>query len=77
MTEQTPTPESPVVPARVRTVVYYSALGVAFAGLVVTGVADSVLEPVVTDQINGVIDGVNRAFLFLTGALGVAYRPTR
>lgn len=77
MTEQTPTPEPPVVPARVRTVVYYSALGVAFAGLVVTGVADSVLEPVVTDQINGVIDGVNRAFLFLTGALGVAYRPTR
>lgn len=76
MTEHTTTPAAPAVPERVRTTVYFTALGVAFAGLVVTGVVDQVWSTA-SDQINGVIDSVNRAFLFLTGALGVAYRPTR
>ena len=76
MTEPTPTPETPAIPARVRTVAYFTALGVAFAGLIVSGVVDQVWVDA-SDQVNGVIDGVNRAFLFLTGALGVAYRPTR
>lgn len=76
MTEPTTTPSAPAVPERVRTVVYFTALGVAFAGLVATGVVDQVWSTA-SDPVNGIIDGVNRAFLFLTGALGVAYRPTR
>lgn len=76
--DTTTNPETPpAVPARLRTVVYFVALTFGVVGLVVSGAARIYLEEGDASNINDLVSVVNNAFLFLTGALGVAYRPTR
>lgn len=69
--------DSPKVPPQVRTVVYFTALIVAFLGILVTGYVEIFQPAELADQVNEFVGVVNRALLFLAGALGVAYRPTR
>ncbi len=65
---------SPSVPPRVRTAVYFLALAVSAAVLLVTGMA-AIWTPEHAERIaasGGVITGV---VAFVTAGLGVAYRP--
>lgn len=69
-----PAPE--IVPATLRSAVYWSALTVAALAFLAAGQAD-VWAPQYADQIAESWDRLDDWFLFITGALGVAYRPTR
>jgi hypothetical protein len=76
MSDQTPTPETPVVPPRVRTIVYFVGLAFVFVGILATEISDD-LFPAAQAQVEGIVSGIDKALLFLAGTLGVAYRPTR
>lgn len=75
-TDPTSTPDAPSVPASFRTFVYFLALGVGFVGLLATGLV-AIYWPAQAESTAQAVTVVNGALLFLTGALGVAYRPTR
>lgn len=77
MSETTPTPDVPAVPARVRTIAYFLLLGAAALVLLAQGLAPIWFDDPVAGQIvqsAGVLSGV---FGLIGGGLGVAYRPTR
>jgi hypothetical protein len=69
-----PAPE--LVPDTLRSGVYWSALTVAALAFLIAGQAD-VWAPQYADRIAESWDQLDNWFLFITGALGVAYRPTR
>ena len=68
-------PETPRVPAAVRTVVYAVGLGVGTLAILSTGVA-AVVAPDYAQAVLAITGAVTSATSFLAGALGVAYRPT-
>ena len=79
MTHAAPTtdPDTPAIPARVRTTAYFVLLGASALILLVTGLAPIWLtDPSATQVIatSGVISGVLGV---IAGGLGVTYRPTR
>jgi hypothetical protein len=72
--ELEPTPD--VVPAGLRTAVYWTALALAALGLLAVGQVD-VWAPQYADRLAESWDRIDDWLLFVTGAVGVAYRPTR
>lgn len=65
----------PAIPDMVRTVIYSSALAWGFIATFLVGAA-AVLWPAEAKEVLAVVGAVSSAFAFLTGATGVAYRPT-
>lgn len=66
----------PAVPDAVRTVVYVVGLAVG-ALAILAGQVGPVWWPEASEQIDATVQGVTKTVLFIAGALGVAYRPTR
>jgi hypothetical protein len=69
-------PAPDVVPPKLRDAVYWTALAVAALGLLAVGQVE-VWAPQYADRITESWDRIDNWVLFVTGALGVAYRPTR
>ena len=69
-------PASELVPKKLRTAVYFTALAVAALGILAVGQVD-VWAPQYSARIDESWDRIDDWLLFVTGALGVAYRPTR
>lgn len=67
---------TPSIPPRVRTIVYVTGLAFVFVGIVASETVE-VIAPQLDATVNGLVNGIDKGLLFLTGALGVAYRPTR
>lgn len=69
-------PAPDLVPKKLRTVVYFTALAVAALAFLVADQA-AVWAPQYADQLAESWDRLDNWLLFITAALGVAYRPTR
>lgn len=69
-------PTADVVPAKLRTAVYWTALAVAAVALLAVGQVE-VWAPQYADRIDESWDRLDDWLLFVTAAFGVAYRPTR
>lgn len=69
-------PAPDVVPAGLRTAVYWTALAVAALAILAVGQVD-VWAPQYSERLAESWDRIDDWLLFVTGALGVAYRPTR
>ena len=77
MTEQTPAPDSPAVPERVRTVAYFLLLGASVLVLLAQGLGEIWLEADVATKVTASAGVVSAVLGVIAGGLGVAYRPTR
>lgn len=79
MTEQTPapTPVSPAVPERVRTVAYFLLLGASVLVLLAQGLGEIWLAADVATKVTASAGVVSAVLGVIAGGLGVAYRPTR
>ena len=72
--EVVPVPD--LVPAGLRSAVYWTALAVAALAILAVGQVD-VWAPQYSGRLAESWDRIDDWLLFVTGALGVAYRPTR
>lgn len=71
------TPDTPAVPARVRTVAYYLLLALSAVVLLATGLAPIWLDDPQATQVVATAGVVTSVAGLIAGGLGVAYRPTR
>lgn len=69
-------PAPDLVPVKLRSAVYWTALAVAALAILAVGQVD-VWAPQYSDRLAESWDRIDDWLLFVTGALGVAYRPTR
>ena len=69
-------PPTPTVSPRVRTAVYFVALGVAVVTFFLTGIWGA-FDPETAPLVATVCAALNGATGMLAAGLGVAYRPTR
>ncbi|WP_419704998.1 hypothetical protein [Promicromonospora sp. NFX87] len=65
-----------LIPRKVRTVIYAAAVVVALLAIAAQGVTD-IWFPELDDRVDATTARVVAACLFIVGALGFAYRPTR
>lgn len=67
--------DAPQVPAKVRTIAYFTMLVASGVGALVTGVV-AVWWPDMAPQVGATVAAVLSALGIIAGGLGVAYRPT-
>lgn len=70
-----PTDGAPAIPAKVRTVAYFTGLAIGAATILATGVTAAV-APGAAGTVLAVCGALSGAATFVLGALGVAFRPT-
>jgi len=72
-----PVPYEPKVSPSIRTAVYFAALIFGTVGILATGIVRIWYSSELGTSVENTVSVINNALLFLTGALGVAYRPTK
>ena len=68
---------TPAVPNRIRTIAYVAGLVIATLAVLVIGLADVWLGADLAGKVRESVGVVTAATALVTGALGVAYRPTK